>query len=197
MGPKGLSSCGKFELAIDVYFNALQSGSCITGMEYRQWNFLRFCVPSFETQIHSTLSDFIASDIEITVTKICIWFTLFLDVIEQYTAASTRYHYIWMVVLYFFSQSFDICGRIGGLRKALRILCHPQVSRHIRSKTIKGVVLPSAFLVLFSHGTVCKTSLSHENPSLCPWDIEWMKPADVSQRLPAHHWLLGIFILYT
>ncbi|PIO35709.1 hypothetical protein AB205_0161110 [Aquarana catesbeiana] len=24
------------------------------------------------------------------------------------------------------TTSFDICGRIGGLRKALRILCHPQ-----------------------------------------------------------------------
>ncbi|XP_073481921.1 E3 ubiquitin-protein ligase RNFT2 [Lithobates pipiens] len=31
-----------------------------------------------------------------------------------------------LIILYSLCKSFDICGRIGGLRKALRILCHPQ-----------------------------------------------------------------------
>lgn len=31
-----------------------------------------------------------------------------------------------LIILYSLCKSFDICGRIGGLRKALRTLCHPQ-----------------------------------------------------------------------
>ncbi|XP_018409778.1 PREDICTED: RING finger and transmembrane domain-containing protein 2 isoform X1 [Nanorana parkeri] len=31
-----------------------------------------------------------------------------------------------LIILYSLCKSFDICGRIGGLRKALRILCHSQ-----------------------------------------------------------------------
>ncbi|XP_004910560.1 RING finger and transmembrane domain-containing protein 2 isoform X2 [Xenopus tropicalis] len=31
-----------------------------------------------------------------------------------------------LIILYSLCKSFDICGRIGGLRKAVKLLCHPQ-----------------------------------------------------------------------
>ncbi|CAH2295958.1 RING finger and transmembrane domain-containing 2 isoform X1 [Pelobates cultripes] len=38
-----------------------------------------------------------------------------------------------LIILYSLCKSFDICGRIGGLRKALRILCHPQQKYGVRA----------------------------------------------------------------
>ncbi|XP_018119215.1 RING finger and transmembrane domain-containing protein 2 isoform X3 [Xenopus laevis] len=40
-----------------------------------------------------------------------------------------------LIILYSLCKSFDICGRIGGLRKAVKLLCHPQQKYGVRASS--------------------------------------------------------------
>ncbi|CAJ0956238.1 unnamed protein product [Ranitomeya imitator] len=64
-----------------------------------------------------------------------------------------------LIILYSLCKSFDICGRIGGLRKALRVLCHPQ-----------GKVSDGQDLISSSRAEMIRVWILKVLRSYQPWD---------------------------
>uniref|UniRef100_A0A803VBI3 Ring finger protein, transmembrane 2 n=1 Tax=Ficedula albicollis TaxID=59894 RepID=A0A803VBI3_FICAL len=46
-----------------------------------------------------------------------------------------------LVIMYSLCKSFDICGRVGSVRKALKVLCTPQVRSEVSRSSLRGGAL--------------------------------------------------------